>query len=68
MDKYFTCKDHAGKIKDIAISDDGFVYTVGEDENVQVYNFQKKKSIGTILSQKSFTNKISLSKEYLVLA
>lgn len=67
LEKCFTCRDHAGKIKDVAIGSQGTVFTVGEDENVQVYNFIKKKSIGTILSQKSFSNKICLSKEYIVL-
>ncbi len=50
LEKCFTCRDHASKIRDISISKLGIVYSVGEDENVQVYNFNKKKSIGTILS------------------
>jgi hypothetical protein len=50
IEKYFTCRDHASKIRDISINSKGIIYSVGEDENVQVYNFTKKKSIGTILS------------------
>ena len=45
---FFNCKDHVGRIKAVHATNDGLVLTSGEDENIKVYNFLKKKKLSSI--------------------
>ena len=65
--KCYTLKDHAAKLKDIHLTQDLELITSSEDEIIQIYNHQSKKQTGTLLGQKSFTNKIQTSSKYIIL-
>ena len=45
---FFNCKDHVGRIKAVHATTDGLVLTSGEDENIKVYNFLKRKTLSNI--------------------
>lgn len=67
MDKSYTINDHAGKLKDILLLKEGNLFASSEDENIQIYSHLKKKQIGKIQDQKSVTNRIQSSKDYIML-
>ena len=45
---FFNCKDHVGRIKAVHATADGLVLTSGEDENIKVYNYLKRKKLSNI--------------------
>jgi WD40 repeat protein len=48
LEKVFTTNDHVGKIKDIHVTNDQYLITSGEDENVKIYNLKKNEKLSNI--------------------
>lgn len=50
------------------MTDDKFLVTSGEDENIKVYNLKKNEKLTNIFGVEGMTNKILSSKKYIITA
>lgn len=58
INPFFNCKDHVGRIKAVHATNDGLVLTSGEDENIKVYNFLRKKQLSNIYGTNGVCTKL----------
>jgi WD40 repeat protein len=62
----FTAKDHVGRIRSLNASADGLVITGGDDENLKVYNYLKKKSLSSIYGICGASQKILNTEKFFI--
>lgn len=62
----FNSKDHIGRIKALHATDDGLILTSGEDENIRLYNYHRKKKLSSVFGLNGVCTRICSTKDYLV--
>ena len=62
----FTAKDHVGRIRSLNATNDGLVITGGDDENLKVYNYIKKRSLSSIYGACGASQKILSTEKFFI--
>lgn len=68
LNKIFTTNDHVGKLRSLHITEDLYLVSSGEDENIKLYDLGKNQKLSNIFGVSGVSNKIVSSKKYLIAA